>query len=234
MLLNLALELLQDILLYVDILTLLDCRRLNRYLLAVISQLPQYKRLCLLCSSTVALTDIVFGYSFLHGTNANILAKNLATAFWGELTIHGTSVSDGAWSNVANNLWSQRPCTMALTHSAESDDKNIILMGDRTYTVTAALRLLMYSIRSDRSCIDVWGINVAQVGLIPDAMSDREIVIRQLAAVKTMEQWPMAYPGAITDVFSIAECITTFATCLQNTREQQVASTSRVYTHGGC
>lgn len=101
MLLNLAPELLQLILLYVDFLTLIECRVLNTYLLKVVSHLPQYKRFCLLGSSTVDLTRIVFGYSFLEGTNAEILAINFATAFWGQLSYQDSSISYGAWSEVS-------------------------------------------------------------------------------------------------------------------------------------
>ncbi len=43
-------------------------------------------------------------------------------------------------------------------------------------------------------------------------MSDKTVVIRQLTLMKTMEQWPMEYPGTTIDVSAIAECIMTSAT----------------------
>lgn len=108
-----------------------------------------------------------------------------------------------AWSDVAKHLQLQEPLTKPVGHRAEDDDA-IIDIGDRTYTVTAALRLLAYGMRFDRSNTDVWGENIAHIGLDLTVMPDKETVIRRLATAKIIEEWPFRDPRYLS---MAAECI---------------------------
>lgn len=213
MLLSLAPELIRSILLYVEFFTLIECRVLNSYLLEVVSDLPQYKRLCLLCSSTVDLTKTVFGYSFLDGTNAEILAINFATAFWCQLSHQDSPVSFGAWSDVAKHLQSQKPFSNIVRHLAKDDEQSINDIEDRTYTVTAALRLLACSMTFDRSNTVVWGANVANIELDLTVMPDKKTVMRRLAIAKIIEEWPFQDPRYLS---MAAECIIVSASRYRN------------------
>ncbi len=113
-------------------------------------------------------------------------------------------MSFGAWSDIAKHLQSQEPFSNIARHLAKDDEQSIIDIGDRAYTVTAALRLLTCSMKFERSNSVVWEPDVANIELDLTVMSDKETVMKRLATGKLIEEWPFQDPRYLS---MAAECI---------------------------